>query len=138
MRGWFTAQAIGPRNSNVHLLLNHRKFLSMNTTQLSQNYWVSPQITVEDVQEAQNLGFTAIVCNRPDGEAPEQTPAAEIQEACAQVGIKFLDLPMWGPNYSADMVTQLQQLLAEESKVLGYCRSGNRSSILFQAVPDHS
>lgn len=107
----------------------------MNTTQLSPNYWVSPQITVEDVHEAQRLGFTAIVCNRPDGEAPEQPPAADIEKACAQVGLKFVDLPMVGPNYSADMVAQLQQLLSEEDKILGYCRSGNRSSILFQAVP---
>lgn len=106
----------------------------MNLTQLSANYWVSPQITAGDVREAQQEGFSAIVCNRPDGEAQDQPPAAEIRAACERAGLQFVELPMVGPNCTREMVDRLQQLLAGTDKVLAYCRSGNRSSILYQAT----
>lgn len=106
----------------------------MNPTQLDSNYWVSPQITVEDVAEAKNQGFDTIVCNRPDGEAGDQTPAADIARAAADQGIKFVELPMRGPNYTPEQVETLSALLDSRDKVLGYCRTGNRSSILYRAA----
>ena len=106
----------------------------MNLTQLDSNYWVSPQITVEDVAEAKNQGFDTLVCNRPDGESGDQTPAADIARAAADQGIKFVELPMRGPNYTQEQVDSLASLLENRQKVLGYCRTGNRSSILYRAV----
>ncbi|GGX39843.1 TIGR01244 family sulfur transferase [Saccharospirillum salsuginis] len=106
----------------------------MNLTQLDSNYWVSPQITVEDVAEAKNQGFDTIVCNRPDGESDDQTPAVDIARAAADQGIKFVELPMRGPNYSKEQVDTLSSLLDSQQKILGYCRTGNRSSVLYRAV----
>ncbi len=106
----------------------------MNLTQLDARYWVSPQITVEDVAEAKEQGFDTIVCNRPDGESADQIPAADIARACEAAGIKFVELPMNGPNFTQEQVSTLASLLSSQDKVLGYCRSGNRSSILYRAT----
>lgn len=106
----------------------------MNATQLDATYWVAPQITVDDVTEAKNQGFEVIVCNRPDGEAADQTPAADIQRAAEAAGLKFVELPMNGPVFTPQQAETLRALLEENDKVLGYCRSGNRSSILYRAA----
>lgn len=106
----------------------------MNLTQLDSNYWVAPQLSVDDVTEAKQQGFDTIVCNRPDGEADDQIPAADIARAAADQGIKFVELPMRGPNYTQEQVDSLASLLESQQKVLGYCRTGNRSSILYRAA----
>ncbi|HET8904748.1 MAG TPA: TIGR01244 family sulfur transferase [Saccharospirillum sp.] len=106
----------------------------MNVTQLSPTFWVSPQITPDDVTEAKQQGVSVIVCNRPDGESADQTPAAEIRRACEAAGIKFVELPMNGPNYSPEQVSTLKSMIDDGSNILAYCRSGNRSSILYNAT----
>ena len=106
----------------------------MNATQLANNYWVAPQISVDDVAQAKAQGFQAIVCNRPDGETADQTPAADIQSATEAAGMKFYMLPMNGPVFSAEQSETLRSVLEQNDKVLGYCRSGNRSSILYRAA----
>lgn len=106
----------------------------MQLTQLDNTYWVGPQITVEDVRDAKAQGFEVIVCNRPDGEAADQPSAAEIRKACEEAGIRFVELPMRGPNYTSEMLDTLNALLEENDKVLGYCRTGNRSTILYRAA----
>lgn len=106
----------------------------MNLTQLSPAFWVSPQITADDVIEAKNKGIDVIVCNRPDGESDDQIPAAEIRRACEAAGIKFVELPMNGPNYSPEQVSSLNSLVEDGNDILAYCRTGNRSSILYNAT----
>lgn len=105
----------------------------MNLTQLSDNFWVSPQISEEEVLEAKQQGFEVIVCNRPDGESPDQTTSELIQQATESAGLEYHFLPMQGPNFTQDYLDTIQSLNQSGKKVLAYCRSGNRSSILFNA-----
>ena len=42
--------------------------------QLTDTVLVSPQISVEDVAQAKELGVSFILNNRPEGESPDQTP----------------------------------------------------------------
>lgn len=106
----------------------------MNVTQLSPTFQVSPQLSVDDVTEAKEQGIDVIVCNRPDGESADQVPAADIRRACDAAGIKFVELPMNGPNYSAEQVSTLKSLVDDGSNILAYCRTGNRSSVLYNAT----
>ena len=106
----------------------------MNWTQIAENYWVSPQITEQDVAQAAAEGFEVIVCNRPDNESADQTSSSAIQAATEQAGLKYLFLPMNGPAYTEDYLAAIQQLNKEGKKVLAYCRSGNRCAILFNAA----
>ena len=106
----------------------------MNWTQIAENYWVSPQIDESQVAQASEQGFQVIVCNRPDGESSDQIPSDTIASAAQEKGLEFVYLPMNGPNFTEDYVTTVKQLNADGKKVLAYCRSGNRSSILYNAA----
>ena len=106
----------------------------MNWTQIAQNYWVSPQIDASQLTEAKAMGIDTVVCNRPDNEEPGQINSDVLRAACATLELDYLFLPMQGPNFSTDYVEQIQQLNQADKKVLAYCRSGHRSSVLYNAA----
>lgn len=107
---------------------------AMNWTQIADNYWVAPQLTAEDVKQAASQGIEVIMCNRPDGEEAGQPSADDMKKLTEEAGMRFAFLPMQGPNFTEEYVAEVKQLNAEGRKVLAYCRSGNRSSILFNAA----
>ncbi|AJQ96422.1 TIGR01244 family sulfur transferase [Gynuella sunshinyii] len=107
----------------------------MELKYLTDTFAVTGQITVADVTQLSAADFTAVVCNRPDAEEPGQPLSADIAMACENAGLDFLYIPMNGPNYSAADVSRLKEVLsANKGKVLGFCRTGNRSSILWNAA----
>ena len=106
----------------------------MNWTQIADHYWVSPQIDEQQVIEAAKQGYEVIVCNRPDGESADQIPSQTIATVAKEQGLAFYYLPMQGPNFTDDYVQQIKALNADKKKVPAYCRSGNRSSVLFNAA----
>ena len=103
---------------------------------LSETMLASPQITVADIAEAKAQGVTRIVNNRPDGEAPDQPPGTEIAAAAQAAGIDYVSIPVTSAGFSMPQVDAMAQALADadngsDSKVLGYCRSGTRSTFLW-------
>ena len=107
----------------------------MNYARLSDNYSVATQIQPEDVGFFASEGFTTIICNRPDGEDAGQPPSATIREACEQHGIAFYMIPMQGRELDTETVGQFLTVMGNASgPVLGYCRSGTRSAILWQVA----
>jgi len=93
---------------------------------------VSPQITAAQVAEAKAMGFTLIVNNRPDGEAPDQTPGDEIAAAAAAAGLDYVAIPVGHGGISGDQLQAMAQALdAAAGPVLAYCRSGTRSTMLW-------
>ena len=100
--------------------------------QLSGTFWASPQITLSDVEEAKANGFALIVNNRPDGEADDQTEGAEIARAAKAAGIDYCAIPITQSGFSNAQVDALCAALdGQPGKVLGYCRSGTRSTLLW-------
>ena len=99
---------------------------------LSPSMLASPQITVADVAAARDEGVTLIVNNRPEGESPDQTPGAEIEAAARAAGIDYLAIPITHAGFSHPQVARLAEALERaEGQVLGYCRSGTRSTLLW-------
>lgn len=101
--------------------------------QLTSSLYVSPQITIDQVEEAKALGVTMIVNNRPDDEEPGQTNGAAIEAAAKAAGIAYAAVPVahggFAPWQLDGMAAALEQ--AGEGKVLAYCRSGTRSTLLW-------
>jgi len=94
---------------------------------VTDTFAVSPQISVADVAAAAAQGFTLIINNRPDGEAPGQPTAGEIGAAARAAGLAFVSVPVTG-RASADQVATVRDAVSRASgKVLAYCRSGTRS-----------
>lgn len=100
---------------------------------LSPAVLASPQITVEQVAEAAGLGVAVIVNNRPEGEAPDQTPGPAIEQAAHAAGLDYVAIPVTHAGFSAPQVAAMRGALdrAGEGGVLAYCRSGTRSTLLW-------
>jgi uncharacterized protein (TIGR01244 family) len=106
----------------------------MQFSRLTDNYAVAEQIQPADVAEIAAQGFATVICNRPDEEEPGQPQANEIAAACEAAGIAFYHIPV--------VAMPLPQALVQEHRgaidvstgpVLAYCRSGQRSMVIWQA-----
>jgi uncharacterized protein (TIGR01244 family) len=93
---------------------------------------VAPQISVDDIAAIKAAGFTAIINNRPDGEAPNQPSGESIRQAAEAAGLSYHYIPLGREGVSPDMVEQTEAVLeGSTGPVLAYCRSGTRSTTLW-------
>ncbi len=104
-------------------------------TKLDENIFVSPQITIDQVANAKNMGITMIINNRPDGESADQTEGDAIKRAAMKAEIDYISIPITHAGFSAPQVdTMIETLHNNEAKngaILAYCRSGTRSTFLW-------
>ncbi|MEO5598757.1 MAG: TIGR01244 family sulfur transferase [Novosphingobium sp.] len=92
----------------------------------------SPQIGLAEVTEAARQGFTLIINNRPEDESPDQTPGAAIEAAAKAAGMGYVAIPVTHAGFSEPQVKAMAEALASsDGKVLAYCRSGTRSTLLW-------
>lgn len=99
---------------------------------LSDSVIASPQISLDDVETAQEEGVTLIICNRPDDEDPGQPSSNSIRQAAAEKGIDYVWIPITDGQFSQAQVSQMADALSSaEGRVLAYCRSGTRSTLLW-------
>ena len=66
----------------------------MDVKRINDKVSVSPQISPDDIPALRALGFTTIVNNRPDGEAPGQASSAEMQAAAEKAGMSYHFIPL--------------------------------------------
>jgi uncharacterized protein (TIGR01244 family) len=93
---------------------------------VTETFAVSPQISVADIALAAAQGFTLVINNRPDGEAPGQPTSVEIEAAARAAGMDYLYVPVTG-GPRPDQVEVVRAAVAGAEKTLAYCRSGTRS-----------
>jgi uncharacterized protein (TIGR01244 family) len=99
---------------------------------LSDTVLASPQITLDDVESARAQGVGLIVNNRPEGEADDQTPGPAIESAARAAGIEYTAIPIGLAGFGEAEVRAMTDALAQaKGKVLAYCRSGTRSTLLW-------
>ena len=91
------------------------------------------QILPDDLAAIAAAGYRSVINNRPDGEAgPQQPDSASMAEAAKKLGLHYAYLPVSSP-IDEHTVRQFGALLATlPGPVLAHCRSGNRSTILYQ------
>ena len=107
----------------------------MNTTKLSENFIVSGQLAVSDLQEIKNLGIKTIICNRPDKEDYNQVSFNTISEEASKFGIKAFHIPITVDTDPLDIKEAYNSLKNEILEpVIAYCRSGSRSAALFNLI----
>lgn len=104
----------------------------MEVKRINDQMSVSPQITPEDVPSIKAAGFTAIINNRPDGEAPGQPESETIREAAEAAGLEYHFIPLGREGVSPDMIEKTKAALeGSAGPVFAYCRSGTRSTTLW-------
>lgn len=105
----------------------------MDIRQINDEYSVSGQISVEDLDTIKALGFQSIVCNRPDGEEPDQPEFAQIEARAKELGLDIRHIPVGRMGVDAEGVRAMLDAIEEFPRpMLGYCRSGARSTAIYE------
>ena len=100
--------------------------------QVTPRYFVSPQISPEDAATLADAGFIHVICNRPDPEVPPSHQAAAIGAAVEAAGLTFVVNPLTHDTMTPDRAAlQRDTLETSEGKVLAYCASGTRSTVVW-------
>ena len=93
---------------------------------------VSGQIQPDDVATIKDLGFVAIINNRPEGESPDQPAGAEIEAAAKAAGLAYHAIPLGREGVNPQMVAETRAVLeGSNGPVFAFCRSGTRSTTLW-------
>ena len=105
----------------------------MTFKQIAPGFSVSGQLTPADVRDAAARAFKSIICNRPDGEEAGQLPAELVAKQAEALGLKFAHIPLATGAITADDGARMRVALdVLPSPVLAYCRSGARSSKIWE------
>jgi sulfide:quinone oxidoreductase len=83
----------------------------INPRPLASEISVSPQITAEDVRALANAGYRALICNRPDGEGPDQPNFKEIERAATECGLTAHYLPIESGKVTDTQAQDFETLL---------------------------
>lgn len=104
----------------------------MELKQINGDVSVAPQIGPDDMTALKAAGFSTVINNRPDGEAPDQPDSASLQAAAAAAGLAYHHIPLGRDGVSPDMIEQTTAALeGSDGPVLAFCRSGTRSTTLW-------
>ena len=95
---------------------------------------VAPQLSPDAMAEVARLGFKSVINNRPDFEhGPDQPTSAAVEAAALAAGLQYHHLPVDGGWQSPEQIAAFAELLqALPAPVLAFCRSGARSTRLYQ------
>ena len=99
---------------------------------VSDQVFVSPQLSLADIAEAAALGVDLIINNRPEDESDDQVAGAEIEAAARAAGMDYIAIPVTHAGFSEWQMEAMAKALTEApGPVLAYCRSGTRSTLLW-------
>jgi len=100
---------------------------------LDPEFAVAAQLHPDDLPRLKAAGFTGIVNNRPDGEEAGQPSSAELAEAVRRLGLRYAYIPV-EPSTLSDMDARTLGHFIRDAggPVIGFCRTGNRSSNLWR------
>lgn len=109
----------------------------MNLRKIHPNFSIAEQIDTEHLDDLARMGFTDIVCNRPDHEDANQPRFDDLASAATAHGLRCHFIPIDGGGVGAEHVEKLEDVLAgAKGKVLGYCRTGTRALNLWSEATE--
>lgn len=104
----------------------------LRLSELEAQVYANGQLDAEDFAKLAANGVKTIVNNRPDGEDPDQLPAAEAERLSGELGMAYYFIPVGRDGVTPQAAEAFAKILAEAQKpIIAYCRSGMRSSTLY-------
>lgn len=93
---------------------------------------VAGQMTTDKFQQLIKTGFKSVIVNRPDQEQGNTVSVAQLRQIAEQSQVSVIYQPILSGKISQTDVTEFAKYYNELPKpILMVCRSGSRSSILF-------
>lgn len=110
--------------------------MSLPVHPLTADFHVAPQLDPASMQAVADAGYRSVVNNRPDGEGgPSQPTSAAVEAAARAAGLAYAYLPVHPSLQTPEEAAQLKALIAAlPHPILAFCRSGARSTKLFDAA----
>ncbi|MBR7889147.1 TIGR01244 family phosphatase [Marinomonas sp. A79] len=108
----------------------------MQRKHITEQYSVSEQLTLNDVDTLAAAGVTLIICNRPDNEESGQLAFADIAAVAKDKGIATAHIPFSGGQMTEDDIKAFIGTIQDAENVHAFCRTGNRSTQIWQAAQD--
>ncbi len=103
----------------------------MDLRQLTPDIAVSGQISLADVEAAALAGFKTLINNRPDSEITPDLGSEAMAAAAKKAGIEYRYLPFVPGQVTPELITGFSEALSLPGPHFAYCRSGNRSTVLW-------
>lgn len=106
----------------------------MELRQIAPDFSVAGQINIDDVAALKNAGYKSIICNRPDFEDAGQILADTLRSSVLAAGMEHRFIPVNGAigMSSENLEATIAALEELPRPILAYCRSGARSTNLYQ------
>ena len=102
---------------------------------MSHQVTITAQITPEQVATLAESGIKTIINNRPDGEEPNQPTSAEIAAAAEKSGLAYKEVSFAGNELNQNHVETFADFFNQaEQPILIFCRTGNRSTGIYEAA----
>ena len=106
--------------------------MSNDIKPVNEEFSVSGQLTLQALDELARSGVKGLICNRPDGEGPDQVNFEEIQARAAELGVDVVHLPVTPGEFSPELVDQFTLAFERLPRPIhAYCRTGTRSLSLW-------
>lgn len=108
--------------------------MSLPITCHSTQFGTLGQIDPSHLAAIVELGYKSVINNRPDFEAgPNQPTNAEIATQAEKLGLHYAYLPVVPGSITPEQVAEMARLLKTmPNPILAFCRSGARSTNLYQ------
>jgi sulfide:quinone oxidoreductase len=101
--------------------------------ELAPQVYVTGQVFEHDLKLMADEGVRSIINNRPDGEASGQPKTADLAEIAENLGMTYIYIPVVSGSITEQNVVDFRQACDTlEKPILVFCRSGARSTSLWQ------
>jgi sulfide:quinone oxidoreductase len=105
-------------------------------TYITPGFAVAPALDAADFSHIAELGFKAVINNRPDGEEKGQPPGNELKRHAETLGLAYRHVPARKSDIFTDPVVEAMAdaLQSVQGPILAHCKSGLRSAIVWAAA----
>ena len=92
------------------------------------------QIDPSHLAQIAEQGYKSVINNRPDNEGgPDQPKNADIAAEAERLGLQYAYLPVVSGSLTPEQVVEMARLIKTlPEPILAFCRSGARSTNLYQ------
>ena len=104
----------------------------MSMKKLSDQFYVGPQIEIDDIEDIQISGIKSVICLRPDGAGPDQPAFDTLKTQAATLELAAHYLPIIPGQISEEQIAEFADMVSKSTgPIFAYCRSGMRATALW-------
>jgi sulfide:quinone oxidoreductase len=106
----------------------------MHIIRVNDNFSITKQVMPSDIKGLAEMGYKAIINNRPDYEQVGQPLSESLQKAADDAGVKYHHIPVSPGKATLEDTAKFKIALAESpAPILAFCKSGMRAKALHAA-----